>query len=140
MSPSDLPADNCTNNIQCVNCKGDHPAYSRPCPFWKQEKEIIKLKISANTSFPEARKRLSFLQKGTFSEAVGRRPAPSSVPAGPSVCQKCRGSCGFRCPLLLGQLDRARRCRKSAQPSHQQQGEEMDVDVPYKESLLLPHL
>lgn len=58
----------------------------------KNEKEIIKLKVTENISFPEARKRLSFLQKGTFSQVVRRGRAPSSVSTGPLVCKKCRGS------------------------------------------------
>jgi hypothetical protein len=40
----------------CVNCKGDHPSYSRSCPIWIREKEIQTVKTNNNVSYPEARK------------------------------------------------------------------------------------
>ncbi|GFV06697.1 uncharacterized protein TNCV_2950191 [Trichonephila clavipes] len=45
----------CTKKEQCVNCKGEHPAYSRFCPTWIKEKEITALKIKEKNSYPEAR-------------------------------------------------------------------------------------
>ncbi|GFY32565.1 uncharacterized protein TNCV_673201 [Trichonephila clavipes] len=38
----------CTKKEQCLNCKGDHPAYSRSCPTWIIEKEITSVKIKKN--------------------------------------------------------------------------------------------
>ncbi|GFR29982.1 uncharacterized protein TNCT_601281 [Trichonephila clavata] len=43
----------------CVNCKGEHPAYSRTCPSWKQEKEITTVKIKNKISYPEAQRVVS---------------------------------------------------------------------------------
>uniref|UniRef100_A0A6B0V6C2 Putative tick transposon n=1 Tax=Ixodes ricinus TaxID=34613 RepID=A0A6B0V6C2_IXORI len=37
-------ADTCENNPKCANWDGPHPAYSRSCPLWKQEKEVLALK------------------------------------------------------------------------------------------------
>lgn len=54
--------ENCTSDPHCSNCDGDHPAYSRSCPAWKREKEIITLKVNENISYKEARNRLSFVQ------------------------------------------------------------------------------
>ncbi|GFV11565.1 hypothetical protein TNCV_975562 [Trichonephila clavipes] len=41
---------------QCLNCKGEHPAYSRSCPTWITEKEITAVKIKEKISYPEARR------------------------------------------------------------------------------------
>ncbi|MBJ3201368.1 hypothetical protein JGB54_23085, partial [Salmonella enterica subsp. enterica serovar Agona] len=37
-------ATDCTAPALCVNCKGCHPAFSRDCPKWKEEKEIQRVK------------------------------------------------------------------------------------------------
>ena len=46
----------CSNPIKCANCGKDHPAYSNQCEVWLKEKEIIKLKVKNNITYPEARK------------------------------------------------------------------------------------
>ncbi|GFT54618.1 uncharacterized protein TNCV_344961 [Trichonephila clavipes] len=46
----------CTKKEQCLNCKGEHPAYSRSCPTWITEKEITAVKIKEKISYPEARR------------------------------------------------------------------------------------
>ena len=45
----------CKNPFNCINCTGEHPAYSRECEMWKKEK-ITEIKYTRNISFPEARK------------------------------------------------------------------------------------
>ena len=45
----------CKSPLKCNNCKGDHAAFSRDCPIWKEEKEILNVKYTKNLSFPEAR-------------------------------------------------------------------------------------
>ena len=47
--------DECKSPLKCNNCKGDHAAFSRDCPIWKEEKEILNVKYTKNLSFPEAR-------------------------------------------------------------------------------------
>ena len=49
--------EECTDRPSCANCKGSHAAYSRECPHWLREKEIVKIKHTFNIPFPEARKR-----------------------------------------------------------------------------------
>ncbi|GFX38934.1 uncharacterized protein TNCV_747131 [Trichonephila clavipes] len=44
---------------RCVNCKGEHPACSRACPTWRQEKEITTVKIKNKISNPQARRVVS---------------------------------------------------------------------------------
>ncbi|GFR11203.1 uncharacterized protein TNCT_565052 [Trichonephila clavata] len=45
----------CTGQENCINCKGDHPSYSRSCKTWTLEKEIISVKIKNKLTYPEAR-------------------------------------------------------------------------------------
>ncbi|XP_077486525.1 uncharacterized protein LOC144097762 [Amblyomma americanum] len=51
---------------RCANCEGDHAAYSRSCPAWKKEKEIIIIKTKENVTFKEARQRYA-MTRSTFS-------------------------------------------------------------------------
>ena len=53
----------------CVNCKGDHPAYSKKCPKWLEEKDIVRIKHTRNISFPEAR-RLIHTEKSTTQRST----------------------------------------------------------------------
>jgi hypothetical protein len=46
----------CTNPVKCVNCSGDHPTYATTCPRWVQEKEVCRIKVTSNVSFPDARR------------------------------------------------------------------------------------
>ena len=51
--------DECINmDIKCSNCNcEDHSALDRNCPIYKQEKEIMHIKVSDNISYFEAKKR-----------------------------------------------------------------------------------
>ncbi|GBN35890.1 putative RNA-directed DNA polymerase from transposon X-element, partial [Araneus ventricosus] len=46
----------CTAVEKCVNCQGKHTSFSRSCPKWELEKEVVTLKFKNNISFPEARR------------------------------------------------------------------------------------
>ncbi|GBM72642.1 hypothetical protein AVEN_238225-1 [Araneus ventricosus] len=46
----------CTAVEKCVHCGGKHTSFSRSCPKWKVEKEIVAAKFKNNISFPEARR------------------------------------------------------------------------------------
>ncbi|GFT76739.1 uncharacterized protein TNCV_336011 [Trichonephila clavipes] len=52
-------SNDCSKKERCVNCKGEHTAYSRACPTWKQEKEITTVKIKNKISYLEARRVVS---------------------------------------------------------------------------------
>ena len=45
----------CENEAKCENCDCDHLVYTRNCPKWKIETEIIKVKYQKNIPFHEAR-------------------------------------------------------------------------------------
>lgn len=70
----------CKASYKCVNCSGDHPAYSRSCPRWKLEKEILHIKVTQNLTFPEARKKASpFFFEKSFANAVTQKPKMHTV-------------------------------------------------------------
>ena len=48
----------CTAAVKCSNCSGDHPSYSPTCPKWQEEKEVCRIKVTNNVTYPEARKLL----------------------------------------------------------------------------------
>ena len=56
MGGHDHHTNHCTNPAQCVNCGKDHLSRSSDCEVWKKEKEIMKLKVTKNLTYPEARK------------------------------------------------------------------------------------
>ena len=41
----------CDHPIKCVNCSGDHPAYSRTCCKWIFEKEVQSVKCKQQVPF-----------------------------------------------------------------------------------------
>ncbi|GBM44598.1 hypothetical protein AVEN_221839-1 [Araneus ventricosus] len=46
----------CRKPEKCFNCKENHASYSKTCPKWKLEKEILSVKVTKNISIQEARK------------------------------------------------------------------------------------
>jgi hypothetical protein len=53
---NDHKAEACKSKMYCANCKGEHTAWSRECPKFKQEKGIQEIKTLQNISIQEARK------------------------------------------------------------------------------------
>ncbi|GBL72876.1 hypothetical protein AVEN_128071-1 [Araneus ventricosus] len=45
----------CRKPEKCFNCKGNHASYSKTCPKWKLEKEILSVKVTKNISIQQAR-------------------------------------------------------------------------------------
>ena len=43
-------------DLKCANCQQEHPASSKVCPVWLQEKKVQKVKAEQNISFPETRR------------------------------------------------------------------------------------
>lgn len=72
-------ADDCKQTVKCPNCEGSHPAYSRACSCWRQEKDIESVKGKENVTYFEAKKWLAFSKQGSFAEAVRREPALSTA-------------------------------------------------------------
>ena len=67
----DHHTNQCTNPAKCVNCGKDHLSRSSECEVWKKEKEIMKLKVTKNLTYPEARKLYDQQQPNfTFAKVV----------------------------------------------------------------------
>ena len=72
-SSSEHSDKECRSSVRhCTNCSGDHPSFSRSCPKYLEEKEIIALKIRNNITFNEARKayRAAHSTKSTYASVA----------------------------------------------------------------------
>ena len=63
-------ASNCKNRVKCVNCGIDHLSRSNECEIWKKEKEIMRVKVTNNITYIEARKMVEQKPEDTFSRIV----------------------------------------------------------------------
>ena len=66
----DHHTNHCKNPTKCVNCGGAHLSRSNECETWKKEKEIMRLKITKNLTYLEARKQLEQKPEFSFSHIV----------------------------------------------------------------------
>ncbi|XP_055932898.1 uncharacterized protein LOC129962921 [Argiope bruennichi] len=55
----------CSAQEKCVNCAGNHSSFSRSCPRWLMEKQIVTIKFKENIPYPEARRKV-----------IGQSPKP----------------------------------------------------------------
>ena len=46
----------CPNDTKCCNCSGNHVSFSKQCPKWQLEKQVLTIKHTQNITFQEARK------------------------------------------------------------------------------------
>ena len=60
----------CKNLTKCVNCGLNHPSRSNECEVWKKEKEIMKIKVTQNITFIEARNLFEKQPDTSFSRIV----------------------------------------------------------------------
>ena len=63
-------ASACPNPVKCVNCGINHLSRSNVCEVWKKEKEIMKIKVTRNLTYLEARKIVEHTPESTFSTIV----------------------------------------------------------------------
>ena len=63
-------ASACPNPVKCVNCGLNHLSRSNVCEVWKKEKEIMKIKVTRNLTYLEARKIVEHTPETTFSTIV----------------------------------------------------------------------
>ena len=63
-------ASACHNPVKCVNCGLNHLSRSNVCEVWKKEKEIMKIKVTRNLTYLEARKIVEHTPETTFSTIV----------------------------------------------------------------------
>ena len=60
----------CKNPTKCINCGKDHSPKSNICEVWLKEKAIMKLKVTNNISYLEAKKLYENKPETTFSKIV----------------------------------------------------------------------
>ena len=60
----------CKNPTKCINCGKDHSPKSNICEVWLKEKAIMKLKVTNNISYLEAKKLHENKPETTFSKIV----------------------------------------------------------------------
>ena len=70
MGDHDHHTNHCKNPTKCVNCGGEHLSRSNECQTWKNEKEIMRLKVTKNLTYPEARKLFEQKPEFNFSKVV----------------------------------------------------------------------
>ena len=90
VGPDHPKFQDCTNDLKCANCHGDHPASSRQCPMYMLEKKIMERKIRQNLTYPQARDQIYNEQPELVSKVptLKFKKAPqtySSVTANPSA-------------------------------------------------------
>lgn len=76
--------EECSRPAFCLHCNEDHSINSPLCKKFKEEQEIVKIRIDRDIPFPQAR-RFYYEQRGSYSQVVQQR---TNKPCG------CRCSCG----------------------------------------------
>lgn len=90
----------CKEVAHCINCDGSHPANSRTCPKWIEEKEIQKIKATGNMTYTKA-KDMYHSQNNrlrTFAAAVKRTSSTSTPTLTPKTCQSISTQTDFVWP------------------------------------------
>ena len=96
----------CEATTKCINCLGNHPAFSRDCPQWVREKEVQVLKLTRGMSFPEARKYLE--ERNTASKAPSYAEVANPKKMVASGCQTDLTWLSTEQPSLLKHLSKSR--------------------------------
>lgn len=65
----ELPHNGCEMK-KCLNCKGEHESFSRKCPVYLEEAEIMRIKTLERISFSEARRRVKVKSNMNFAETL----------------------------------------------------------------------
>ena len=72
----------CPNQVKCVNCGLNHLPRSNVCEVWKKEKEIMRVKVTNNITYIEARKMVEQKPEATLStiiQSATRKPETKTV-------------------------------------------------------------
>lgn len=66
----------CSKELLCINCKGNHRTLDRNCPVLQKSNEINKVMANNNLPFFEARKQVESLQKTPSTRIFSRSNGP----------------------------------------------------------------
>nr|XP_042902463.1 uncharacterized protein LOC122270162 [Parasteatoda tepidariorum] len=78
----------CSSPEKCVNCNEPHSANSRRCSKWKQEKQILNIKVMQNLSYYEAK-----------TKFLSSQPRPNVSYAAIVSSPKATKSIGIQCDV-----------------------------------------
>ena len=68
------PNDKCTKQPKCSNCKGPHSAWSRTCPLFVNQADVIKFMVDNKCSLKHAKNRMEGkVHNKEYSEVVAKR-------------------------------------------------------------------
>ena len=90
----------CTAAAHCINCKGDHPAFSKQCPKFMEEQAILRYKAEHGGTFQQARAAVIVDTPRTVSSCTNAQATKlslkSSKPAQPKASDKDTASVTFK--------------------------------------------
>ena len=86
---SDHHDGDCREQPHCVNCSGNHPAFSKECPEWIKQREIMQIKAERGMSFGDAKQ--FYLQQSkqvttSYHGASAKRSGVSYASVAKSTC------------------------------------------------------
>ena len=77
----------CTAAAHCINCKGDHPAFSKQCPKFLEEQVILRYRAEHGGTFKQARAAVIVetprsVSSRTYAQALrpGQKPKETAQP------------------------------------------------------------
>ena len=70
MGDFDHHTNACKNEAKCVNCHKNHLSKLNHCEIWKKEKEIMKIKVTQNITYLDAKKIQENQPEITFAKVV----------------------------------------------------------------------
>ncbi|GFY31938.1 uncharacterized protein TNCV_2620751 [Trichonephila clavipes] len=147
----------CTKKEQCLNCKGDHPAYSRSCPTWIIEKEITSVKIKEKISYPEARRvvlsrtpvsgksyasatRKSTSDKSIQCDSITDTISDSSIPTKPVVLYPSKNNSPPRTKVIATPISKSPPAKKKLIPRTESDSPRKPKSRRARQRDLKPHL
>ncbi|XP_046545770.1 uncharacterized protein LOC124255870 [Haliotis rubra] len=82
----------CTHDLKCANCKGEHMASSKSCPTFEYESKILKIKHTKNITYSEAKLLVQSTAAPsssvkTYSAAISSSTPPPRIVTSSISCQ-----------------------------------------------------
>lgn len=69
----------CEVTSKCANCNENHPSWSKSCKFFRDQKEILRIKAENCCSYNEAKS--SFFQSRRYATAASKHNQPNTIPS-----------------------------------------------------------
>ena len=79
----------CREQPHCINCSGNHPAFSKECPEWIKQRDIMQIKAERSISFSDAKQ--LYLQQS--NQVTTSYQAASTIRSGVSYASVAKSTC-----------------------------------------------